>query len=389
MYKIVVKFNLNRTFSISNKDEMCAEPAEGIFSFTQQGQTHPICYPKDDFHSSQSSRASRSPRNRKVTKFDRAKKTLLEGKELKNPDPSLFPDLTESLKTDYENLMKSGKVKDSQKVYNAFKKSIEIEKNLQAYQKVNEIQEDILNRLNSAKQEKKNMEKTIKNTERNMGIYFEREEEELIQKQDDEFEQFNESWESEKKQRNYNKTSEQLRLLRTQADKLLLNKQYQESAICEKKANELEMMEMMQKNNEMNYDYSNSLQKLREKHAKEQKVLKGRQKMRRTEFISIKNSELKKIDSKIAKIEVEYQKSNEPYFINRIRKSFELTSSKDEQNKETPRARVYRNVGKKDIIVAEFNEIPLPPLRPEERIYKATMLRKSATITPRRMSSNY
>ena len=238
----------------------------------------------------------------------------------------------------------------------------------------------------------------ISNQEKNMDIIFQEEETDLITKHDKETDKFNDFWESEKKQRNYNKTSDNLRLLRKQADLLLMSKQYQESAQCQKKADELEVSEIENRRLAMSSDYEQSLRKLQEKQNKEMKNLLLRQKMKRTEYNGAKNEEITKINSKISKIEIELEKSNDPNFINRLKKAHEMeansincfTASKYRNSGNSkarqagpnvvsarrPALRSSRNFGKMEIVVADFNQVPLPPLRTDTLIYRALTARK-------------
>lgn len=289
-------------------------------------------------------------------------------------------------------------LKSSEVVYKALKKAQEYYQLFLANKEKERIQEEIKGRLKSAKNEKRELIQMIQNQEKNMALIFEDEENDLVKKHDKEIKKLNATWESEQKQRVYNKSSDTLRLLRRQADLLLMDKQYQESMLCQKKAQELEAAEIENQRAAMANDYEQSLTKLQTKQRKEMKNLKVRHKMKRNEYIAAKNEELAKANNKIAKIEKELENSNDPFFINRIKKSQEMeansincfTASKyrnsnTTNNRQTgpnvvsarrPAPRSNRNFGKMEVTVADFNQVPLPPLRTDFLIYKAQTARK-------------
>lgn len=289
-------------------------------------------------------------------------------------------------------------LKSSEVVYKALKKAQEYYELFIVNKEKEKIQDEIKERLKSAKTEKRELMKMISNQEKNMDIIFTEEENKLIKKHDKQIQEFNEFWESEEKQRTYNKTSDELRLLRRQADLLLMDKQYQQSIQCQKRADELEAAEIRNRTLAMSNDYGESLRKLQEKQNKEMKTLTVRQKMKRTEYCAAKNEEIAKANSKIAKIQLELEKSNDPNFINRIKKSHEMEANsvnsftaskyKNSGNSKTrnvgpnvvstrrPAPRSYRNFGKMEVSAADFNAVPLPPLRTDYIIYKTLSSRK-------------
>ena len=358
---------------------MYGKQEDGIFSFTQQSAQCPQVVVLPD--SERDERNNKNPRSK--NRVNRAKTLLLQGKEPKKVDSKLFPALCDSLKNDYQEMVNSGRLRGSKRVYEAYKRSEEMYEDVRAKQKIEEQQKEIKERLNNAKQQKRDMIKRIEDTEKNMELYFEQEENDLNDRHQYELDTFNDEWGGDKKQRNYNKTSELLKLMRMQADKLLVLKQYQESAICEKRANQMEIDEINRKKFEMNADYMDGLKKLATKQENERRILMSKQKMKKTEFISVKNYELSKLDSRINKIEVELQKVNEPFYINKVKKSFKMTNSVNESRKKV-QSRESRNIGKRPVNPSEFNEIPLPPLNIEEKVYRLTAQRKSNTISPRR-----
>lgn len=289
-------------------------------------------------------------------------------------------------------------LKSSEIVYRALKRAQEYYDLFLANREKERIQEEIKGRLKSAKNEKRELLQMIDNQENNMREIFKEEKTNLVKKHDREIEKFNNYWESEKKQRNYNKTSDELRLLRRQADLLLNDKQYQESIICQKRADALEAAEIENRRADMANDYDQSLKKLQDKQRKEMKNLTVRQKMKRTEYNAAKNEEITKANTRIAKIENELEKSKDPFFINRIIKSQQMeansinsfTASKY-RNSETvksrqsgshvvsmkrPAPRSARNFGKMEVCTGDFNQVPLPPLRTDLLIYKAQTARK-------------
>lgn len=437
------------------------ENEDQIFSITIQqtssayDQDNINIHPPDDYTGSSrsTSTASTNPRRRRKTKLERAKEMLLNGEDLPRSyctDENLFPALVDSLQSDYNQLVnpksdrnKSSKpqnynttnetneenydngdnnisnendenaseqpntsirkinttvLKSSEVVYRALKRAQEYYDLFLALKEKERIQQEIKERLKSAKNEKRELMQMINNQEKNMNDIFKDEENKLVKKHDNETQKFNDFWESEKKQRDFNKTSDTLRLLRRQADLLLMDKQYQESLLCQKKADELEASEIENRRSDMAFAYEQSFNKLQAKQRREMKTLRVRQKMKKTEYNAAKNEEITKVNTKIAKIENELAKSNDPFFINRIRKSQQMevnsvncfTASKYKNNKtvknkqsgsnvvssKRPAPRSYRNIGKMDVSTGDFNQVPLPPLRTDLLIYRAQTARK-------------
>lgn len=371
-----------------------------------------------------------SEQNETKSKLDIAKELLISGEDLPNNylnDETIFPALVESLENDYNQMLNNRdpndeaemgntnsfedetnndevpratiiqNMKNAATVYVALKKARDYNEQCNINQKKKRVIEEIKFRLQAAQNEKMELLDMIQKQESNMSVLFTNEEDKLHRKQEREFRRFQQSWSSEKKQRNYNKSSETLRLMRRQADLLLITKQYQESIQCEKKAAELEVVEIEQKRLGMHCDYQSAIRKLQEKHEAEKETLATHQKMELNKYQSAKNEDITRIEKKIAKIQTELENANDPNFNNKIKKSYEMEMGSKTAFNRNPASfmkkdstqsiyartanqtgsKTSRSLTKAEICVSDFNQVPLPPLntsRVINRISKRTTM---------------
>ncbi|OHT02222.1 hypothetical protein TRFO_30732 [Tritrichomonas foetus] len=187
------------------------------------------------------------------------------------------------------------------------------------------------------------------------------------------------------RQRHYNKVSKTLGLLRFQQDKLLQVHRFEESAQCKKAADSLESIEMQQKAMKMEYDFQEALRRILDRQQEEVRILLSKQADLRYTYFGAKATEEHLINQRMQKLDQELAKTNDLRTVKR--RQLKYQKGADSLPSFCPVS--LQKMATKPVIVAEFNEIPLPPLNASEKI-RRTIEKRMAAIPPRmRLNKRY
>lgn len=341
--------------------------------------------------------ASPSPRRRKNSQkraqedeecnedsaLEYLKQKAIRGDDISRCDKTLLPDLIVALKQARNELISNGHFSESEAAHKALNLAEQMEKEWRKKESQKQLQESIKQRIQEAKNDQKNMEEMIRNQERNMERMFGVEQADLQLVHERELAKLEAEWKSPEKQRRYNKASPQLKALRLQQERLLNTREYEASRIIEKVADELEAQEIDKNHANMEFDYQCLVKAVMDRQADEIKKLKDVQSTKRMAYQSAKNHELGLIEQRIKKIEIEQEKAKNINHVERLMKKY--SQNRTGISEEKPDARSFRHSGKKEIVVSEFNELTLPPLRQSIRAQNATkrVMQKTAQAPKR------
>lgn len=348
-----------------------------IFSFTGPSATS-VKMPSEPPSSRKSPRRSAQTDEEY---FQSLKTKAMRGEDISKCDKSFLPRLVTTLRDDRDELISTGHFRESEAAHAAY---IRTEQLLGEAEKL-ETQRDLLRmideRIAEAKQDQRKTQDMIENQERNMAAAFDEEIEELKQTHERELEQLEKEWKSPEKQRRYNKASPQLKAMRLQQERLLNIREFEASRIVEKAADQLEAQEVDKNHANMEFDYQLMVKALLDKQADELKKLHDIHRVKKMAYQSAKNEEMRLHEQRIKKIELEREKAKNIAHVERLMKKYSAnrTGIADER----PETRSFRHAGKREIVVAEFNELSLPRLRNSARAKNATrrvMPRSSRTM---------
>lgn len=181
--------------------------------------------------------------------------------------------------------------------------------------------------------------------------------------------------ETARKFRQYNKYSPQLRYLYDQADRYLRAKKYEESRAVQKRAKELEKIEVERNHIRMERDYYAAMEALQAKQADEIAIQEKAQNDRRKEYYHARDFDMNVAKNRIEKIKKELEATENPKKVWALhhRHDSELPLQNNQTQSQNQRT-VYSSRGVyettntsssvgKDSIYNKFNRINLPPLK--------------------------
>ncbi|OHT17452.1 hypothetical protein TRFO_12423 [Tritrichomonas foetus] len=135
---------------------------------------------------------------------------------------------------------------------------------------------------------------------------------ELLDKQAKEDAEFRESWRTPRKLRIYNRTSNQLRSLRTQTILLLNARMYPEMRQVDRLAKKQEEIETIENYHTMNADYVTSHQNLERKHHEEMKVLINAQEVQFEQRQALAKIRLDIAQKRVNNLKKQYEDAQDP-----------------------------------------------------------------------------
>lgn len=300
----------------------------------------------------------------------------LNGEDISKIKPEMVPDLVRELNNQWELNVAHGYYFESEFAYKAFKSAQELQKSINDKKLQKTIKDDLKNRKDQTKARIKDLDDMVQVQRENMEKEFANEINQLMDKHDKEIKQFNEKWNTVK-QRLYNKPSAQLNLLQRAEDKLSDTRRYYESFLVSKEVDKLKKIESREKAIKMEYDYRETLSTLIQKQREEMRVLLSNHEDIRKLHQGAKQCEEDLIDVRLKKIDRETEKANDMATIQR--RQLKYSRGLDEPSKCS--LNTFSRTNNKDVIVSEFNEVPLPPLDAERKIKRA-ITRRSAALSP-------
>ena len=313
--------------------------------------------------------------------FESVKKKAMRGEDISKCDKSILPRLITTLRSDRDELISTGHYRESEAAHEAYIRTEQLLTEAEKTETQRNLLQIIEERIAEAKQDKKKTQEMIENQERNMAAAFDEEVEELKAAHEEELERLDREWKSPEKARRYNKASPQLKAMRLQQERLLNTREFEASRIVEKAADQLEQREIDNNHANMEFDYQLMVKQLLDKQEDELKKLHDIHEVKKMAYQSAKNQELRLHDQRIRKIELEREKAKSIAHVERLMKKY--AQNRTGISEDRPDARSFRHAGKREIIVAEFNELALPRLRNSARARYAT--RKMMPRSPRTM----
>ena len=254
--------------------------------------------------------------------------------------------------TDKRNdLLNEGLINDAEKADSAIHKTKELMMKNMKTDAMSAKKSEIMERLNAAKEELNNLQQTIERQEKNMRIQMQKQRIELEAKHHEEMEELTRKWESPDQERRYNRSSQQLRQLRTQAVMMLNSRRYDEMKVVERIADRLQEDEAYQQHQHMEDDFNVVLKKLIGKHQLEKEKLQRAQNVKIGEYEAAKNFDLDVARKRIQNLERELADASDS----------DKVWVRYHRN-EYIRPQKLRGVSRRSINPQEFTSLNLPPL---------------------------
>lgn len=198
---------------------------------------------------------------------------FLKGQVVKNDSPETLAIVVRNLEDKRDDLINEGQIEKSMRVQTAVENARA--QQLQALKK--SIQDDQIQSVKSRQEETKTgyneLNKNYQIRLQELEEHIKQQQAQLDQRQQQEIQDFNAEWTSDLKQRLYNRSSQQLRVLRLQQQLLLSAKRFSEARQVASLGNQLEKQEISQNHRQMILDYKKALYSLQTKHKKEKDVL--------------------------------------------------------------------------------------------------------------------
>lgn len=359
---------------------------------------HPPSSPRIEQNSSPSRRKAQRqpvPPPKISAELELLKQKAINGEDLKGCDASLFPDLIVALKQQRDFLISYDLYTNSEECDRALKEVTRLNEQYLKQRTQKEIQSEIKQRLSKAKKELAEIEEKSKKIEKNLEASLQASLDQALERHQQEIEAYNQEWETEEKLRLYNRTSPQLRVLRTQALLLLNTHRYEEMRVVESQANKLEQQEADNSHLAMEIDYANGLVLLQKKHEVEIEKIKAIQSVKRGEFLAAKEYDLNISRTKIKKLENELEAASDQEKVWNGKKRRVIERTIKERTFEG--SAQLSNAGKKEIDVSLFNKLKLPALGAETRsekkkkmmLQERLKMRLSAPASPRTPKQNF
>ena len=282
----------------------------------------------------------------------------LKGRSLKGCNINKLNKVAQNLRDERDNLISLGLYKDSISANEAYQKTINYTDQVQKQDVQRKYQQDLYEKLSEAKENYNRLQESAKTVIPNMMKHFEKEQCNLEKRQEKELKKFTEDWESPQKKRQYNRSSANLRNLRTQSILLLNSHRFEEMEICDKQANQLEAKESMMNQKKLESDFQEALNKMLDKHQSEKEKLLAAQKVTKDTYEGAVKHDLGIAKRRIENIEkeIEDSKDAEKVWVHYARREARGPPGK------RPNARSGRKNCLTAINVHDFNTLNLPPL---------------------------
>lgn len=293
---------------------------------------------------------------------------ILNGGTLKDTDSEVFVRLIAKLKDDRDDMIINNMFNESELADEAAKRvsmmqTASVKTSFQKEQRAM-VQE----RLDQTKQEFEQLKQVIKAQEEHLIAELDRQMKELEDKQQQEVDAITEEWRSPAKMRQYNRTSPQLRNLRTQQLKLLNAHRYDEMRTIQKKADAQEQKETEEMQNLMLLHYSMVLAKTEDRHALEMKQLKSVQDQKLDNLAKSKKADYEVMEKRIAKVERALQLCDDTNAVWNVKHHNEFDSPAPTSKSMTARIIMRRG---KPIDPTEFNTLKLTPVPAPKTVRKS------------------
>ena len=273
-------------------------------------------------------------------------------------NPKILDKVIEGIRKERDNFIDLGLYQDSVEANEALNKATEYKDSVNKKIIQKKKQEELQKRLSDAKNYYSNLKSLVTKIEPNMAASFEKEMNNLIKRQNHELNQLTVEWESPQKQRLYNRSSANLRNLRTQSILLFNSHRFDEMELASRTADAMEMDESIKNQRKLENDFQEALNKMLDRHQKEREQLTIAHKVQKEKYEGAKNHDFLIAQRRIDKLEREIEDSKDP-------EKVWIHYSRAEA-KGPPGPRPKPRQGRKNCLQAintrDFNTLNLPPL---------------------------
>ena len=209
---------------------------------------------------------------------------FLAGQPVDCYDPELLAVVVRDLEIHRDNLMISGRFRESLASQKAVDTAREQQLRSCKMRTQSEVQEEIDAKMDSAEQDYDEFKKRMHDKEMELELELRDKIEALKEKQAEELAQHDEDWQKESKQRLYNRSSQKVRYLRVQQALLMNAKRFDEAEQVFNEAEKLVQHEASENHRHMVTDWLQSRSLLQQKHEEEMDTLLKACETRRGEF---------------------------------------------------------------------------------------------------------
>ncbi|OHT15469.1 hypothetical protein TRFO_14093 [Tritrichomonas foetus] len=345
----------------------CEEEEEGENQGQSQGEntsTESENHPEEESHVSPrppTTRSCRSARTRQRNsqpvdqdEVSGVSAQFLAGEKVTCEDPDVIGAAITDLEEQRDENLNNGNFEDSVKYHRAIENAKQQQLDTIKRQCSAEMQEDVSSRRAETQESFDNFLKDMKEREQQLEDKFVEQQNALKSRQEKDLEDFDNEWNSEEKLRQYNRSSQRLRVLRTQQALLLRTKRFDEAVQVSKIADGVAEQETQQNHEHMIADYNMSRSIVEAKHAEELDTLLRAQENKRSEFKSMREIMSRPYQNRFSALQIEENIAKDPERV-------WLRRHRNDQNDLTSRQLKNSKVNVR-LNVAEFNTLPLPPL---------------------------
>jgi len=304
----------------------------------------------------------RSPKKAFTYDFDKdaaaaLAEKFIKGVEVKENDPHLITAAMVEIEATRNDLMAKGYFRESLKTQKALESARVLQ--IAAAKRVAQEQElaSVQQKQNEAQSKITEVTSQIKANEEQLQLRFQQQLEALLKRQEIEIQEHDSRWESNQKLRQFNRSSNQLRMMRVQQQLLLRAKRFDEAETVCKTANALEAQEATKAREMMQNAYQISKNNLLKRHREELETLQKAQTFKKEEKKHINESLVLPLQKRLRFLTQEEELAKNPEYVWSTKHRFDEDASvvvgkqvKTGRNGFTARA-------------ADFAILPLPPLK--------------------------
>lgn len=320
---------------------------EQIFSKTQ-----PVTSQRPG--TSRSARLSRTRRsNYNPDEVSALTTQLVNGNQVQCEDPDLLGASIAEMEEQRDELINTGKYMESVKYQKAIDQAKTQHLDVIKKQVSQETLEEVTYRKSETQEKYNAMLKDMKEKEDELEEKYNKLLQALKDRQEDEMIKLENEWASEEKRRQYNRSSQRLRILRTQQALLIRTKRFDEAYQVSKIADNLAQKETQQNHAHMLADFNQTRSIIEAKHIEEYNTFLKKYDDKRKELIGSKEKNSSPYLNRMTALQREEEIAKEPEKI--------WAKKRSEQNELTTRQLRKSSVTVKPN-VEEFNTLPLPPL---------------------------
>jgi hypothetical protein len=237
---------------------------------------------------------------------------FLTSKPVSCDDPELLASVVLDLENHRDQLMLDGAFLDSMKAQKAVDAARS--QQLDAVKKRNQAEtlDDIRAKQAAVQDEYEQFQKEMKEQEQDFEIRVQEQVQQAEAKQQQEIEEHDQEWQAEPKQRLFNRSSQQLRILRTQQQLLMNARRFDEAAQVCRIADSLAARETQGSHRAMLVAFLQSRYMLEQRHVENRDTLMKAVETRRGELRHIREIRTRRFRNRIANLQIEEEVAKDP-----------------------------------------------------------------------------